>query len=88
MKITLAQIKFKTGDFKFDFENIEKYLKQVNDVGALVIFPQADIEDFGGKDLVFDEKCILAQNDFYRNIAHKNFAQNILIGEFLCAIFR
>lgn len=83
MKIILAQIKFKTGDFKFNFENIEKYLKQVNDVGALVIFPQADIEDFGGKDLVFDEKCILAQNDFYRNIAHKNFAQNILIGDVL-----
>lgn len=80
MKITLAQIKFKTGDFKFNFENIIKNIKGNSD---LIIFPQADIEDLGGKDLVLDEKCRNSQNEFYQKIASENFSQNILIGDVL-----
>lgn len=78
MRITLAQIKLKTGDFEFNFENIIKNVK-----GDLVIFPQANIEDLGGKDLVLDEKCRNCQSDFYQRIADKNFPQNILIGDVL-----
>lgn len=80
MKITLAQIKFKTGDFEFNFENI---VKNINGNSDLIIFPQADLEDLGGKDLIFDEKAREAQCRFYQKIADKNFSQNILIGDVL-----
>lgn len=86
MKITLAQIKLKTGDFEFNFENIVKQiLNQVQNDSCsdLIIFPQTNIEDLGGKDLVLDEKCRTCQSDFYQKIADKNFAQNILIGDVL-----
>ncbi len=78
MRITLAQIKLKTGDFEFNFENIIKNVK-----GDLVIFPQANIEDLGGKDLILDEKCRICQSEFYQHVAEKNFPQNILIGDVL-----
>ncbi len=78
MKISLAQVRLKTGDFDFNFENIIKNVK-----GDLVIFPQADIESLGGKDLVLDEKCRICQSEFYQKIADKNFPQNILIGDVL-----
>lgn len=86
MKITLAQIKLKTADFEFNFENILRQIssqaaKQLSD--TLVIFPQADLEDLGGKDLVLDEKCRNCQLEFYQKIAEKNFSQNILIGDVL-----
>ena len=80
MKITVAQIKYKTGDFKFNFDNILKNIKTNCD---LIIFPQADIEDLGGKDLVLDEKCRQAQIDFYQKLAEQNFEQNILVGDVL-----
>ena len=85
MKITLAQIKLKTGDFEFNFENINEILKRVQNDSCsdLIIFPQANIEDLGGKDLVLDEKCRTCQSDFYQKIADKNFPQNILIGDVL-----
>ena len=80
MKITLAQIKYKTGDFKFNFENI---IKNINLNSNLIIFPQADLEYIGGKDLVLDKNCQEAQIDFYQQIANKNYKQNILIGDIL-----
>ncbi len=91
MKITLAQIKLKTGDFEFNFENIIKNISmrhcnhdlQSQGYQELLIFPQANIEDIGGKDLVLDKKCRICQNDFYQKIADKNFPQNILIGDVL-----
>lgn len=80
MKITLAQIKYKTGDFKFNYENI---IKNVNSECDLIIFPQADLEEIGGKDLLLDRDCQNAQIEFYQKIADKNFKQNILIGDIL-----
>lgn len=80
MKIALAQIKLKTGDFEFNFENIVSNIH--NDVD-LIIFPQADVSDLGGKDLIFDENCRHSQIEFYQKIADKNFPQNILIGDVL-----
>ena len=80
MKIALAQIKLKTGDFEFNFENIVSNIH--NDVD-LIIFPQADVSDLGGKDLIFDENCRHSQIEFYQRIADKNFTQNILIGDVL-----
>ena len=91
MKITLAQIKYKTGDFEYNCSNIIKHiescsnkiLKQVQNDNHLIIFPQADIEDIGGKDLILDENCRNAQIELYKKIADKNFAQNILVGDIL-----
>ncbi len=80
MKIKLAQIKFNTADFEFNFENI---IKNINGSSELIIFPQADIESLGGKDLVLDERCRNCQLEFYQRIADKNFSQNILIGDVL-----
>ena len=101
MKITLAQIKYKTGDFEFNYENIVKtvvesgkwkmeseksenfQLSTFNFQPDIIIFPQADIEEIGGKDLILDENVRNAQIDFYQKIADKNLAQNILIGDIL-----
>lgn len=80
MKITLAQIKYKTGDFRFNIENI---IKNLNSNSDLIIFPQVDIEETGGKDLILDDKCRQAQIDFYQSLAERNFEQNVLIGDIL-----
>lgn len=80
MKISLAQIKLKTADFEFNYKNIIDNVKSNCD---LIIFPQADVEETGGKDLVFDKKCIECQHEFYRKIAEKNLPVNILIGDIL-----
>ncbi len=80
MKISLAQIKFKTADFEFNYKNIVENIKTNCD---LIIFPQADIEETGGKDLVLDEKCRTCQYEFYQKIADKNFPVSILIGDIL-----
>jgi len=80
MKITVAQIKYKTGDFSYNLENIIKHLNQNSD---LIVFPQVDIEEIGGKDLILDAQCRQAQIDFYQNLAEKSFNQNILVGDVL-----
>ena len=49
----------------------------------MIVFPQTDVEELGGKDLVFDEKCMSAQSQLYREIADKNYKQNIIIGDIL-----
>ena len=80
MKISIAQIRLKTADFKFNFDNIVKNIKSDCD---LIVFPQVDIEDLGGKDLVLDEDCMSAQAELYREIANKNYKQNIILGDIL-----
>lgn len=82
MKVVVAQTRFKTADFDFNLKNILKVLEQVQE-DALVVFPQVDVEDFGGKDLIFDKNCMSAQAKLYREIADKNFKQNIIIGDIL-----
>ena len=81
MKILLAQIKLKTADFDFNKRNI--FDKLDNADSDLIIFPQADIDDLGGKDLVLDETCRKKQHEFYQAIADKNYKSNILIGDIL-----
>lgn len=84
MKITLAQIRYKTGDFKFNFENIIRHIENMNySYNDLIIFPQADIKSLGGKDLILDSICRNSQIDFYKKIADKNYQTNILIGDIL-----
>ena len=80
MKVVVAQIRLKTADFKFNLENIINNIKSDCD---LVVFPQVDIEDLGGKDLVFDDGCMSKQAELYREIANRNFKQNIILGDIL-----
>ena len=80
MKTVVAQIRLKTADFKFNLENIINNIKSDCD---LIVFPQVDIEDLGGKDLVFDDGCMSKQAELYREIANKNFKQNIILGDIL-----
>ncbi len=81
MNIILAQTKLKTADFDFNKKNI---LEKIENADCdLIIFPQADIEDLGGKDLVLDDGCRKKQHEFYKSIADKNFKSSILIGDIL-----
>ena len=75
MNILLAQIKLKTADFDFNKKNIFEKLDNVD--ADLIIFPQADIDDLGGKDLVLDEACRNKQHEFYQAIAEKNYKSKI-----------
>ena len=55
MKIAIAQIKYKTADFEFNYENIIKNIENID--CDLVVLPSVDIESTGGKDLIYDERC-------------------------------
>lgn len=80
MKITLAQIKYRTADFEYNLQNIINNIKGDCD---LIIFPQVDLTDLGGKDMVLDENCRRAQRNMFEILAKKNFKQNILVGDIL-----
>ncbi len=80
MKILLAQTRLKTGDFDFNFKSI---VDKVKEDYSLIVFPCADIEDLGGKDLILDENCRKAQLNFYNALAEKNFKPALLIGNVL-----
>lgn len=81
MKVALAQTRFKTADFNFNYNQIVKQA-EITDC-ELIIFPQYDIEETGGKDLIYDESCQNEQLDFYNKIALNNFDKAILIGDIL-----
>lgn len=81
MKIAAAQIKLKTADFKYNFDNIVKYIENTD--ADLIVFPSADLEDLGAKDLCRDTKCLMQQLDFYERIAEKNYDKAVLIGDIL-----
>lgn len=81
MKISLVQTKFKTGDFEFNYKNLADKIK--NNTADLIIAPQAGLEDFGGKDLLLDEKAHLAQSDMYKKIAEQFSDKTILLGDVL-----
>lgn len=81
MKIEIAQIKLKTGDFNFNYENIIKYIEKSD--AELIIFPRADIEALGGKDLVYDEICLQKEAEIFGKIAEKKFPKTILLGDVL-----
>ena len=81
MKVALAQTRFKTADFEFNYNQVMKYLNTQD--CDLIVFPACDIEDLGGKDLVYDEKCQNEQMNFYEQIASKISNQTILLGDVL-----
>ena len=81
MKIALAQIKLKTANFKFNYENIIKNIESTD--CDLLIFPSADLTALGGKDLVYDETLVQKEIEMYENIADRNYDKAILIGNVL-----
>ncbi len=79
MKVALAQTRFKTADFEFNYNQIIESIQKCN--CDLMIFPSCDIADLGGKDLAYDEKCQNEQMNFYEQIAAKHFDKAILLGD-------
>ena len=79
MKITLAQIKLRNGDFDYNFDSVRNALQKSS--GDIVILPQCDIESIGGKDLILDAEVQQAQCDFYEKIAKTFPCENILLGD-------
>ena len=80
MKIVLAQTRLKTADFNYNFKSIKD---KINDDCDLIVFPCADIEDMGGKDLILDEDCRKAQIKFYDDTASLQSKPALLIGDIL-----
>lgn len=81
MKVALAQTRFKTADFDFNYKQIIENIEKTD--CNLIIFPQYDMEDTGCKDLVFDDRAQDAEINFYEKIAQKNYDKAVLIGDVL-----
>lgn len=81
MNIAIAQTKYKTGDFEFNFNSIAEKVLTTN--ADLIIFPEADLYDLGGKDLLLDKKVQECQINFYDKLAEKHFDKAILVGDIL-----
>ncbi len=81
MKLTLAQIRLKTGDFEFNFNRIVSAVEKSQ--GDLIILPQVGFASLGGKDLCFDTACQNSQNDLYGKVAKRFPQKNILLGDVL-----
>ena len=81
MRIALAQTRFKTADFDFNFKQITDTIEKTD--CDLIIFPQYDMEDTGAKDLAFDDRAQNAEMKFYEKIAEKNYDKAVLLGDVL-----
>ena len=60
MNIAIAQTRYKTGDFEFNLNSIKEKVLKTD--AELVIFPEADLYEIGGKDLLLDKKVQDAQD--------------------------
>ena len=81
MNIAIAQTRYKTGDFEFNLNSIKEKVLKTD--AELVIFPEADLYEIGGKDLLLDKKVQEAQINFYDRLAAENFERAILVGDIL-----
>lgn len=81
MKTAVAQIKLKTADFDFNYENITKAIENTD--CDLIIFPSALLCETGGKDLDYDADCINKEEEMYEKIAGKEYSKAVLIGNIL-----
>lgn len=80
MKTILAQVKFKTADFDYNYKKIASVIENNNNCD-LIIFPS--FEDLGVKDLEYDEKYLNELDNFYNLIVQKCKNKAVLIGELL-----
>ncbi len=81
MKLAIAQIKYKTADFGFNYENIIKHIENTD--CDMIVFPCADLDSLGGKDLIYDGVCQTREADIFNKIAEKNYNKTVLIGNVL-----
>ena len=81
MRVSLAQVKYRTADFVYNYNSIVSVAETVDT--DLLIFPQVGLEDIGGKDMVYDERCNAEQSDLYKKLAEKHFPFAILVGDVL-----
>ena len=79
MKTLLAQVKFKTADFSFNFKEVIKYAQNCD--CDLIVFPS--FENLGEKDLIYDERYQSEIENFYSQLAAKRYPCAILIGDVL-----
>ena len=79
MDITLAQIRLKCADFNFNYNSIASTIAKTNT--KTIIFPQIDIADLGGKDIILDDRVRNAQCELYEKIAENFVDKNIFLGE-------
>ena len=55
MKITVVQSLFNTADFAFNLKQVFENLEKIQTV--IIVFPQYDLTNCGGKDLIPDERA-------------------------------
>lgn len=79
MNITLAQVRFKLGDFNFNYKSVEDAVNKSN--SDIIVLPAADLESLGGRDIVLDEKIRIAQNKFYEKVAADFPQKHIFLGD-------
>lgn len=81
MRIAVAQTRFKTADFEFNYKSIINKINQVD--CDLIVFPEYDLTETGAKDLVYDDCCCKKQDELYEKIAEHKFSKAVIIGEVL-----
>lgn len=81
MKITVVQSRLKVADFAFNIKSVLDKLSQVKT--EVVVFPQYELANCGGKDLILDERANKRQGDFYEKIAARVGEKYVFIGDVL-----
>ncbi len=81
MKITVVQSRFKVADFAFNLKQVFDKLEKVK--SEIIIFPQYDLVNCGGKDLILDERAGKREGDFYEKIAARVGEKYVFIGDIL-----
>ena len=79
MNITLAQVRYKLGDFDFNYKSIADAVAKSQ--SNIVVLPMADLEALGGRDIILDEKIRIAQNNFFEKIAADFPEKHIFLGD-------
>ena len=81
MKVTIVQSRLKVADFAFNTKTVYEKLEQAQ--GDIIVFPQYDLGNSGGKDLILDERANKRQSDFYEKIASRVGDKYVFIGDVL-----
>lgn len=81
MKITVVQSRFKVADFAFNLKQVFEKLEKIQT--EIIIFPQYDLVNCGGKDLILDERAGKREGDFYEKIAARVGEKYLFIGDVL-----
>ena len=79
MNITLAQVRYKLGDFDFNYKSVADAVAKSQ--SNIVVLPMADLEALGGRDIILDEKIRIAQNNFFEKIAADFPQKHIFLGD-------